>query len=475
MIGKSVTEKTRNPNLRMRGQGVRVFFLLLMFAHAQTAKKQGKKSSARSKAQPKLPPPSAPSISAYRPAVSAEEEEALMASILGGMDSMPVDPLPKKPSRKRKPSPSYESSRDPSPIWGEHRKPRTDDLSSDGPLEDYNGPSSDDNTTPYKRPRVDDTAIPALGRLASIGVDSDFDHSFDDINMDDFMDVDDLDLDVKPPVKKEPDEIVIPPGKNTLATDPSSNEDSKPTWLSLYDSLAVEAEESLGPLSGNSNAAKSSSASILESDGSLRFFWLDYLELEGKLYFIGKVKDKSTGAWISCCVTVENIERNLFVLPREKRMDLQDDILVETDIIPSDGDIHEDFDEIRKTIGIKSWRGKFVKRNYVFGEQDIPRGESRWMKVVYGFTGMCMQKILDLIHDGFVMSEKVIPITACSQNIARIMGTNTSAFELLVLKRKIMGPCWIQIKKPEVDNKGVRAVVFLYRGNKLIVLLDFLV
>ena len=403
--------------------------------------------------------------------MSAEEEEALMASILGGMDSMPVDPLPKRPSRKRKPSPSYESSRDPSPVWGEHRKPRIDDFSSDGPLEDYHGPSSDDNTTPYKRPRVDDTAIPALGRL---GVDSDF----DDINMDDFMDVDDLDLDVKPAVKKEPDEIILPPGKTSLATNPPSNEDSKPTWLSLYDSLAVEADDSLGPLSGNSNAAKSSGASILEPDGSLRFFWLDYLELEGKLYFTGKVKDKSTGAWVSCCVTVENIERNLFVLPREKRMDLLDDILVETDVIPSDEDIHEDFDAIRKQIGIKSWRGKFVKRNYVFGEQDIPRGESRWMKVVYSFSGKCpfeYAEHLDLIHGGFVMSEKTLPITACSQNIARIMGTNTSAFELLVLKRKIMGPCWIQIKKPEVENKGVGALVFLYRVNKLIVLLDFLV
>lgn len=51
--------------------------------------------------------------------------------------------------------------------------------------------------------------------------------------------------------------------------------------------------------------------------------------------------------------------------------------------------------------------------------------------------------------------EPVVPMTACSQNIAQIFGTNTTAFELLVLKRKIMGPCWIQIKHPEVDNKGV--------------------
>ena len=58
--------------------------------------------------------------------------------------------------------------------------------------------------------------------------------------------------------------------------------------------------------------------------------------------------------------------------------------------------------------------------------------------------------------------EPVVPMNACSQNIAQIFGTNTTAFELLVLKRKIMGPCWIQIKHPEVDNKGVASDNFTH-------------
>lgn len=44
---------------------------------------------------------------------------------------------------------------------------------------------------------------------------------------------------------------------------------------------------------------------------------------------------------------------------------------------------------------------------------------------------------------------------ACSPNISKIFGTNTSAFELFVLKRKIMGPCWLVIKNPEIEFKGV--------------------
>ena len=42
------------------------------------------------------------------------------------------------------------------------------------------------------------------------------------------------------------------------------------------------------------------------------------------------------------------------------------------------------------------------------------------------------------------------------------MGTSTSAFELLVLKSKIMGPCWLQIKKPQMDHKGVRTSVVVH-------------
>ena len=41
------------------------------------------------------------------------------------------------------------------------------------------------------------------------------------------------------------------------------------------------------------------------------------------------------------------------------------------------------------------------------------------------------------------------------KTFSRVLGTNTSAFELLVLKRKIMGPCWLQIKKPQAENRGV--------------------
>ena len=52
------------------------------------------------------------------------------------------------------------------------------------------------------------------------------------------------------------------------------------------------------------------------------------------------------------------------------------------------------------------------------------------------------------------LAEPQIPNNASSPNIACIFGTNTTTFELLILKRKIMGPCWLRIAKPQIDNKG---------------------
>ena len=49
--------------------------------------------------------------------------------------------------------------------------------------------------------------------------------------------------------------------------------------------------------------------------------------------------------------------------------------------------VYQDFDAVRKRVGIKTFKGKFVKRKYAFGESDVPTKETQWLKVVYPFTG----------------------------------------------------------------------------------------
>jgi DNA polymerase alpha subunit A len=82
------------------------------------------------------------------------------------------------------------------------------------------------------------------------------------------------------------------------------------------------------------------------------------------------------------------MQRNLLVLPRDRCVE-QDDQgqLYETDKIPDMKSVYEDFDRVRKKMGIEAWKGKFVKRMYAFGEPNVPREESEWLKVVYGFDG----------------------------------------------------------------------------------------
>ncbi|KDQ26754.1 hypothetical protein PLEOSDRAFT_1105655 [Pleurotus ostreatus PC15] len=362
------------------------------------------------KAKPAPPPPAAPSISAYRPAVTAEQENDLMASLLGSMDAFPIM-TPSKP-RKRKPEPAFSSY--PARPYDE----ASSDYYSDGPL----GASSDDfPMSPAKRIKTDAPDMtPDVDKLAELNVHSDYD--FSDVDMDQFMDMDDLEEEIKPVVKRK-----------TAQNAAKKEETINASWMSFRDNLNVVDES---PTKASSSTNKHSDISALESDGSLRFYWLDYVEQAGRVYLVGKLRDKASGGWVSCCVTVENLERNLYVLPREKRAEYVDGDLVETDELTDLDDVYTDFDYVRKQMKIKTWKGKFVNRNYVFGKPGVPR-ETKWLKVVYPST------------------EPEIPSSACSANISCVLGTSTSAFELLVIKRKIMGPCWLEIKNPQVDNKGV--------------------
>ncbi|KAJ1536784.1 DNA-directed DNA polymerase alpha catalytic subunit pol1, partial [Nowakowskiella sp. JEL0078] len=54
----------------------------------------------------------------------------------------------------------------------------------------------------------------------------------------------------------------------------------------------------------------------LENDGSLNMFWIDACEVRGSMFLFGKVATKS-GAFVSCCVKVEGMQRAMYFLPRE--------------------------------------------------------------------------------------------------------------------------------------------------------------
>jgi DNA polymerase alpha subunit A len=374
-----------------------------------TAKTKQSKNKPKVQAKNKPAPAATTSLSAYRPAVSDEQENAFMSGLLGDWDVPSSLAASKDRSRKRKPTPDYRyddrsSSPGPSASRGKahtrrgnygHRETYADTSSDGFPSDGFeigNGASSDDGlvTSPKKKVRTEAKGIaPTIEKMGAMGVagpadadEDEFYDAFDDIPIHDLMETDEKPILIS---KAEPPSEKVP--KLEASSAATKNEENT-SWLSVYDSLTVKADETFGKLDSgatvSSSSTHASTISALQEDGSFRFFWLDYLEHEGVLYFIGKTLDKNSNSYVSCCVTVTNLQRNLFVLPRPFQLDNDG---FETDIVPDMQAVWRDFDQVRKKAGIKGWKAKFVKRKYAFGEPGVPREETQWLKVVYGFEG----------------------------------------------------------------------------------------
>ncbi|KAK4050302.1 DNA-directed DNA polymerase alpha catalytic subunit pol1 [Microbotryomycetes sp. JL201] len=198
------------------------------------------------------------------------------------------------------------------------------------------------------------------------------------------------------------------------------------------------------------------SVNALEDDGSIRFWWFDYVEsaTTGNLFLVGKVKargGKDDGKWVSACVAVSGIKRKLYVLPRKKALDDEGNELdyddddeegLEFDDVAMD--IETKFEEEYGVTGLEITQG-YVRRKYAFGIKGIPREETDWVEVKCDFPKPSIR--------GGESNE--IPLDASGERFSHVFGTRNSAFELFVVERKIMGPCWLNIKAPTVTNDSI--------------------
>ncbi|KAN0062591.1 DNA-directed DNA polymerase alpha catalytic subunit pol1 [Thecaphora frezii] len=184
-----------------------------------------------------------------------------------------------------------------------------------------------------------------------------------------------------------------------------------------------------GPSTPKAGASNSHLAAgkirAFEDDGStLHFYWLDYLEGENSVvYLVGKIKDRETGRYVSCCLTVNGIERCVFLLPREKQLENGH----VTDRTVGEEDVYDEFEELSAKHGVQRFLSKWVTRKYAFEQAGVP-SESHYLKVRYGFD------------------EPQLPFDFRGRTFSKAFGTNTSPFELLVVKRRIFGPCWLKVR-----------------------------
>uniref|UniRef100_A0A663DYL8 DNA polymerase n=1 Tax=Aquila chrysaetos chrysaetos TaxID=223781 RepID=A0A663DYL8_AQUCH len=174
-------------------------------------------------------------------------------------------------------------------------------------------------------------------------------------------------------------------------------------------------------------------------DQVLRFYWLDAYEDQysqpGVVFLFGKVWIESANTYVSCCVTVKNIERTVYLLPRETEIDLSTGKETETPVTIMS--VFKEFNDcISPKYKIMKFKSKKVEKYYAFEIPDVP-AKSEYLEVKY--SAECPR----------------LPQDLKGQTFSHVFGTNTSSLELLLMSRKIKGPCWLEIKNPQLSNQSV--------------------
>ncbi|KAJ5805048.1 hypothetical protein N7474_010935 [Penicillium riverlandense] len=165
---------------------------------------------------------------------------------------------------------------------------------------------------------------------------------------------------------------------------------------------------------------------VVEEDGSLRMFWLDYTEVNGSLCLFGKVKNKQNGSYASAFVKVDNILRKLYFLPREHRYKHGRQTDDEVDM----QDVYQEVDEMMTKMRVGMHKIKPCTRKYAFEMPGVPK-EAEYLKMLYPYD------------------KPALPMDVKGETFSNVFGTNTSLFEQFVLWKNIMGPCWLRIDEAD--------------------------
>ncbi|XP_041439480.1 DNA polymerase alpha catalytic subunit-like isoform X1 [Xenopus laevis] len=178
---------------------------------------------------------------------------------------------------------------------------------------------------------------------------------------------------------------------------------------------------------------------VTGADGSqvFRFYWLDAYEDQysqpGVVYLFGKVWIESADAYVSCCVSVKNIERTVYLLPRENRVQLSTG--KDTGVPVSMMHVYQEFNEaVAEKYKIMMFKSKKVDKDYAFEIPDVP-ASSEYLEVRYS------------------ADSPQLPQDLKGETFSHVFGTNTSSLELFLLSRKIKGPSWLEIKSPQLSSQ----------------------
>ena len=207
------------------------------------------------------------------------------------------------------------------------------------------------------------------------------------------------------------------PASSSPTRAPSSDALDPSTWNDLTSRLNV-----MSSPTDTTSYGKLKMEDATEEDGSLRFFWTDYSEVNGSLCLFGKVKDKNSGLHVSAFVKVDNVFRKLFFLPRKYRQCQGGETANEVDM----QDVYKEVDELMSKLRVNMHKIKSCTRKYAFELQNIPK-EAEYLKLMYPYE------------------KPALPSELKGDTFSNVFGTSTALFEQFVLWKNIMGPCWLKI------------------------------
>ena len=211
----------------------------------------------------------------------------------------------------------------------------------------------------------------------------------------------------------------------------------------------------------------------LDGDGRLPFFFLDAYEdphaVPGTVFLFGKVPvPQQPGSapgrgqeYVSACAAVEGLQRCLFAVPEPNCRLFDDDSgelagLEAALAAAADEETKRSAknallralnlrskplrDELRTALlarGVTTITAmKTVRRHYAFERDDVPRGAQYVVKVKYP------------------ASQPATPSDLRGNTFTCVFGTQTSCTELLLLKRKLMGPTWLALSGAQRVDSG---------------------
>ncbi|KAJ5787532.1 hypothetical protein N7457_002522 [Penicillium paradoxum] len=372
--------------------------------------------------------------------VATAEDDAFMADLLGEVDTnvvsnhAPTRNIVKSEARRKvrvlSPPLSEKRRREKVHTRQENHMPssptkdqalHSDDL-DDGPLpmpDDDDVPMSDilpsspiskaverRNTVPVKAEALEDDDVDLMD-IAEVTGDSGV--KTETINM----------TGRRPPPKIKHDPTPAPASSSPVKSMP---EIADASWNDVRSKLNVLSS----PAPEMRSFGKLRAQDVVEEDGSLRIFWLDYTEVNGSLCLFGKVKNKQTGSYTSAFVKVDNILRKLYFLPREYRYKhgraTEEEVGME--------DVYSEVDEMMSKLRVGMHKMKPCERKYAFEMPGVPK-EAEYLKLLYPYD------------------KAALPMETKGETFSNVFGTNTSLFEQFVLWKNIMGPCWLKIDQAD--------------------------